>query len=145
MVGRLIDPPSSGALDISLCRPGAAFGDGDLCVARRRYDPPAAEFILEELPAGEYQVVIELKGHAARRVAVQLEPGRLKVALRGVAPEALFVHLAHGTRAGHDLRLRLTPNASGIYEAELPALPAGRWGIALEDPRGVWRLVKEAA
>lgn len=28
---------------------------------------------------------------------------------RGQAPEALFVHLAHATRAGHDQRLRLAP------------------------------------
>jgi len=55
------------------------------------------------------------------------------------------VHLAHATRAGHDLRLRLAPSGPGIYAAELPALPAGRWRIAIEDPRGAWRLVKDAS
>lgn len=86
---------------------------------------------------------------AARRLGVsgevRIEPGKLTVVLRGAAPEALFVHLAHATRAGHDLRLRLTPGVAGFYEADLPALPAGRWRIAIEDPRGAWRLVKEGA
>ena len=86
---------------------------------------------------------------AARRLGVsgevRIEPRKLTVVLRGAAPEALFVHLAHATRAGHDLRLRLTPGVSGFYESDLPALPAGRWRIVVEDPRGAWRLVKEGA
>jgi hypothetical protein len=56
------------------------------------------------------------------------------------APEALFAQLVHATRAGHDQRLRLQRVAPGIYETGLPALPAGRWRIVLEDPRGEWRL-----
>jgi hypothetical protein len=69
----------------------------------------------------------------------------ISVTLRGAAPQALFVHLAHATRAGHDLRLRLVPSGQGVYAADLPALPAGRWRIAIEDPRGAWRIVKEAS
>jgi hypothetical protein len=69
----------------------------------------------------------------------------IKVELQGAAPEAIFVHLAHATRAGHDLRLRLAGTASGAYEADLPSLPAGRWRIVVEDPRGTWRIVKEAS
>ena len=65
--------------------------------------------------------------------------------LKGEAPEALFIHLVHATRAGHDQRLRLVPAVKGVYEAELPALPPGRWSIAIEDPRGAWRIVKEAS
>lgn len=65
------------------------------------------------------------------------------VTLHGGNPEALFVHLAHATRAGHDQRLRLAPAAPGVYSAELPALPAGRWRIVIEDPRASWRIVKE--
>lgn len=69
----------------------------------------------------------------------------LKVELRGDAPPALFAHLVHATRAGYDVRLRLERVASGIYEAELPELPAGRWTIAIEDPKSEWRIVKEGA
>jgi hypothetical protein len=79
-------------------------------------------------------------------LSAQIEiDAKLKVALQGAAPDALLVHLAHATRAGHDLRLRLSPIAPGIYEAQLPALPAGRWRIAIEDPRGTWRIVKETS
>jgi hypothetical protein len=69
--------------------------------------------------------------------------GRIKVRLSGAAPQALFAHLAHATRAGHDVRLRLSRMEDGRYAAELPALPAGRWRVSLEDPHGQWRIVKE--
>ena len=59
--------------------------------------------------------------------------------------EALFVHLAHSTRAGYDVRLRLPQTRPGVYEAALPELPAGRWRIVIEDPRGTWRILKEAS
>ena len=75
---------------------------------------------------------------------VRLSPERLRVELRGEAPAALFVHLAHATRAGHDLRLRLVPVAPGAYEAELSDLPRGHWHVVIEDPRGTWRIAKEA-
>jgi hypothetical protein len=67
----------------------------------------------------------------------------LRIELKGEQPPALFAHLAHGTRSGHDLRLRLARTAAGAYEAELPALPAGRWRIAIEDPQSRWRIAKE--
>jgi hypothetical protein len=86
---------------------------------------------------------------AARRqgisATVSLEKNLLRVRLSGAAPEALFVHLAHATRAGYDQRLRLTPVGAGVYEAALPPLAAGRWRIAIEDPRGAWRIIKEAS
>jgi hypothetical protein len=69
--------------------------------------------------------------------------GHVRVRLRGAAPEALFVHLAHRTRAGFDQRLRL-PRVGGAYEAELPPLPAGGWRVSIEDPRGQWRIAREA-
>jgi hypothetical protein len=75
---------------------------------------------------------------------VDLAGGRLRVRLAGARPPALFVHLAHATRAGHDARLRLAPSADGWYETELAGLPAGRWRIAIEDPQGRWRIVREA-
>ena len=77
---------------------------------------------------------------AARRqgIAAQVElSSRIAVTLQGAAPEALFVHLAHATRAGHDVRLRLVPSG-GKYVADLPPLPPGRWRIVIEDPRGAW-------
>jgi hypothetical protein len=74
--------------------------------------------------------------------AVSLQKDVLRVRLSGAAPEALFVHLAHATRAGHDQRLRLAP-AGGAYEAALPPLAPGRWTMVIEDPRGSWRIVKE--
>ena len=84
----------------------------------------------------------------ARRLGISalivVEKDILRVALSGAHPEALFVHLAHGTRAGHDQRLRLVPAGEGAYETELPALPPGRWKIAIEDPRAAWRILKEA-
>jgi hypothetical protein len=76
---------------------------------------------------------------------VHLAPDRLRVELHGDAPPALFVKLAHATRAGHDLRLRLSPVAPGAYEAEVGDLPRGHWHVIIEDPRGAWRIVKEAS
>jgi hypothetical protein len=76
---------------------------------------------------------------------VELTGEHIRVRLAGHRPEALFVQLAHATRAGHDQRLRLAPSGEGVYEAELGPLPAGRWHIIIEDPRSAWRIVKEAS
>ena len=80
-------------------------------------------------------------------ISLEVEFGKtaISVHLRGDAPDALFVHLAHSTRAGYDERLRLAPVAPGVYQAALPPLPAGRWNIVIEDPRASWRVVKEAS
>ena len=75
--------------------------------------------------------------------SVRLLPDRLHVDLKGEAPPALFVRLAHATRAGYDMRLRLAPIAPGAYEAELSRLPRGRWQVIIEDPRGTWRIARE--
>ena len=84
---------------------------------------------------------------AARRLGVsaevRLSEGKISVALRGESPEALFAQLAHATRAGHDMRLRLTRSASGAYEAELPPLAPGHWRLTIDDALGRWRLAKE--
>jgi hypothetical protein len=78
-------------------------------------------------------------------IAAQLEvrDGRISVRLQGAQPEALFVHLVHRTRAGFDQRLRLAP-AGSRYEAEVAPLARGAWRAFIEDPRGDWRIVKEA-
>jgi hypothetical protein len=75
--------------------------------------------------------------------SIRLLPGRLHVDLKGESPPALFVHLAHATRAGYDMRLRLAPVAPGAYESELSNLPRGRWQVIIEDPRGTWRIARE--
>jgi hypothetical protein len=84
---------------------------------------------------------------AARRLGISAEvrmaPGKLSVALRGEAPDVVFVRLAHATRAGHDLRLRLARTAPGSYEAALPPLPAGHWHVSIEDAPGRWRVAEE--
>jgi hypothetical protein len=84
---------------------------------------------------------------AARKLgldaAVAFRDGKIRVDLKGQAPEALFVRLAHATRAGFDQRLRLVPVGGGLYEAALPPLAPGHWHVTIEDPRGAWRIVKE--
>lgn len=86
---------------------------------------------------------------AARKLGISAEvevaSSVIRIHLKGQAPEALFVHLVHATRAGYDTRLRLAPSSPGVYAAELPALPAGRWRIAIEDPQASWRVVKEVS
>ena len=77
--------------------------------------------------------------------SVAFLPGKIHVDLKGESPEALFVHLAHATRAGHDVRLRLVATAPGAYEAPLEALPRGHWRVVIEDPRGTWRISQEAS
>lgn len=112
-----------------------AFGSADGLVAEDYYKQGLA--INRVLAREEAARQLGISGE------VKFEAGELRVALRGARPEALFVHLAHATRAGHDMRLRLAESAPGEYAAPLPALPAGRWRIAVEDPRGAWRIVKE--
>jgi hypothetical protein len=73
---------------------------------------------------------------------VEIAEGTIRVRLQGERPEALFVHLAHATREGHDQRLRLAPAGEGVYAAELAPLAAGRWRIIVEDPRATWREVR---
>ncbi|MDH4096645.1 MAG: FixH family protein [Betaproteobacteria bacterium] len=76
------------------------------------------------------------------RAELELGQGRIRVRLEGAAPEALFVHLAHRTRAGYDQRLRLA-RAGEFYEAELAPLAPGGWRVLIEDPRSSWRIVRE--
>ena len=85
--------------------------------------------------------VARARGIAA---SVELNGEHIRVHLSGAAPEVLFVHLAHATRAGHDVRLRLTRDPTGAYEAALEPLPKGHWRIVIEDPGGTWRILREA-
>jgi hypothetical protein len=84
---------------------------------------------------------------SAARLGLQADvtrsAGEVAVRLQGAAPEAVFLHLAHATRAGHDVRLRLARGADGRYAAPLAPLAPGHWRVVLEDPRGEWRLVQD--
>ena len=68
---------------------------------------------------------------------------RIRVSLDGAAPAELRVRLAHATRAGHDLHLRLV--RTGIYYegAVTQELAPGRWSVQIEDPGRQWRLAGE--
>ena len=83
--------------------------------------------------------------HLGLSAEVRIAEGKIAVQLAGQHPPALFVRLAHATRSGHDVRLRLAPAAGGGYEAELPPLAAGRWQVVIEDPLGSWRITKESS
>jgi hypothetical protein len=89
------------------------------------------------------------KEEEARRLGISAEVriagGEIAVRLAGQHPQALFVRLAHATRAGLDVRLRLAPAADGAYRAELAPLAPGRWQVVIEDPRGSWRITREAS
>jgi len=90
--------------------------------------------------------VLKREQTAAQRgigATIARDRDRISVRLSGAAPEALFLQLAHATRAGYDLRLRLVRDADGSYRAALPPLPAGRWRAVVDDPRGEWRVVQE--
>jgi uncharacterized protein len=91
------------------------------------------------------QVIAREERAAALGIKAQVQLGgdRIRVQLEGAAPEAIFVHLAHRTRAGYDQRLRLTP-VGHAYEAEVAPLAPGGWRVWIEDPRGSWRIVREA-
>ena len=123
---------------------GAGAGPGRLAVAA------AAGVVAEDVYKQGLAINRVLaREEAARRLGlaseIRLEGGTLTVMLEGARPEALFVHLVHATRAGYDVRLRLAPTETGAYAAALPPMPPGRWRIAIEDPRGSWRIVKEAS
>jgi hypothetical protein len=84
---------------------------------------------------------------ATRGIVARIEAGqgelRIRLEGRGPLPEALFVKLAHATRAGFDMRLRVESRGAGLYECALPPLAAGHWRVVVEDPRGEWRLAGE--
>jgi hypothetical protein len=73
---------------------------------------------------------------------LEMKDGRIRVRLEGASPEALFVHLAHRTRAGFDQRLRLA-RVGAAYETELAPMAPGGWRASIEDPKGEWRIVRE--
>jgi hypothetical protein len=90
--------------------------------------------------------VLKREETAAQRgieARVERAGGEVRVQLRGAEPPAVFLNLAHATRAGYDVRLRLERGADGSYRAALPPLAAGRWRAVVDDPRGEWRVVQD--
>ena len=113
-------------------------------LAARGWDGPvASDYYKQGLAINKRLAREESAERLGISADVALQPGRIRIELRGQAPEALFVQLAHATRAGHDLRLRLAPVAPGKYEAALDKLPPGHWRVVIEDPRGTWRIARE--
>ena len=78
------------------------------------------------------------------RVEFSADRHRIVVRLAGAEPRELSARLAHATRSGHDVALRLARVGEGRYEAAVPqALPLGRWNVQLEPAGGDWRLTGE--
>lgn len=67
---------------VSVCRHDDWY-DKELCVARRLFDPPRSEIVLENLPVGPHELVIEARGYRTVRVPVSLSPGQ-KVTVEGL-------------------------------------------------------------
>jgi hypothetical protein len=57
-------------------------------------------------------------------------------------PAALMLRLAHPTRSGLDINVRLEPFAPNTYAGALRLTPASHWRVTVEDPEGVWRLAR---
>jgi len=70
---------------------------------------------------------------------------RLLIAADGDAklPSALFLKLAHPTRAGQDQSVQMSSEGQGFYSGKLAAEVTGRWLVSIEDPAGQWRLQGE--
>jgi hypothetical protein len=91
-------------------------------------------------------VVLEREQAAVKRgieARVERRGERVHVELRGDSPPVLLLRLAHATRAGEDVQLRLERAADGRYGAALPPLSPGGRRVILEDAAGSWRIVKE--
>ena len=120
--------PGLGGLDGALA--GRNQGEDRACVHASTELTDAQDFLARFRRTLAYQKLAAI----SERDGAPLPDARL---------EALFAHLVHATRPGHDQRLRLAPVAPGVYEADLLPLPAGRWRLILEDPRREWKIVKE--
>jgi hypothetical protein len=69
-----LEAPASSVM-VSVCRHDPQIAD-ELCIARQRYEPPSTSFLLENLPVGVYDLVIEADAHDSQRVSVSLSPGQ---------------------------------------------------------------------
>jgi hypothetical protein len=53
----------------------------------------------------------------------------------------IAIHLAHATQPEKDIQLQAQLDAQGDFEAALPALDMGRWGVTVENEQHEWRLM----
>jgi len=119
-------------------------GLATLWIAVRSADGLVAEDYYKQGLAINRVIALEERARALGiKAQVRMSEGRIRVRLAGAAPEALFVLLAHRTRAGYDQRLRLA-RVAGDYEAQMTPLAPGGWRVSIEDPQGTWRIVREA-
>jgi hypothetical protein len=75
---------SAPSLSVSVCHLDPYLKE-EICVARRLLDPPQAEFRIDGLPSGGFDVVLEAPGYSEERVRVTLRPG----ATERIAPVTL--------------------------------------------------------
>lgn len=59
---------------VSVCHRDAHFGR-EICIARQLVDPARADYRIDGLPSGSYDVVIEAPGHHAERARILLRSG----------------------------------------------------------------------
>lgn len=70
---RVVLASEAKSLMVSVCEYDSHFSR-ELCVARRLYEPPEGEIVVEGLPSGTYDLVLEASGHHQERVRIQLSP-----------------------------------------------------------------------
>jgi hypothetical protein len=73
--GAISLPAAANEVTVSVCHHDSTF-DRELCVARRVVRPPARTYELDELPAGDFQLVAEAPGLPAVRLPVRLVAGQ---------------------------------------------------------------------
>lgn len=64
------------SLMVSVCEYDSHFSK-EICLARRLFEPPEGEIVLEGLPSGSYELVLEASGHHTERIRIQLSPDRV--------------------------------------------------------------------
>ncbi len=72
--GEIVLQGKARSLMVSACQRDPHFGK-ELCVVRRSYEPPESTFVLENLPSGGYDLVLEADGHATERVRFTVRTG----------------------------------------------------------------------
>ncbi|HKO88650.1 MAG TPA: FixH family protein [Burkholderiales bacterium] len=75
---------------------------------------------------------------------LRIAEGTVQVILHGIQtnPGALKLRLAHPTRSGEDVTLRLMMTGVQTYSAHWPQMGPGRWHAMLEDEAGTWRIAE---
>ena len=121
----------------------AILGIAMLVLAMSSYDGLVAEDYYKEGLA--INAVLDKEAQAKRlglSAEIRVVDGAVNVVLQGAPaePAALKLRLAHPTRAGEDLALRLSRTGAHTYTAAWPTLSEGRWHAMLEDEAGTWRM-----